>query len=462
MITVRRRGFIKTPWRADLVVALCVMVTAAIFGHSYALHDFGSLDYPPIRSGSDQIDYNNMAYAFMKTTIPGRYVTPEYMAPFVEFSENPFGDYTEGDKNHLERVLARRDRYDDEVTPNVYRPVLYPMLLGTVYKVFGYGFFAARCLNIALFVICALLLYALCRQFSNMMISISAVTAFTTMPVVAKRMYTLGLEVPVTFASLLFLCLLVTAIRRRLDFASLLAVGASAGLLVLTKQMFVIVIALFWVFLGGYVMLMLPKLWRNYFAGTCVLLLLVLPWMTYNVAVSGDISLPLGTSGWHDMPSAYSASYLNGENRFIVRERIFSQYEADHEVRIRGDRERAVYGRKIWRETVPTSLSFHVDLMLYKLNEEFRAGGLEWAIRIAALLVVVILFVTRRFSIEHVAMLVFAALHLVVVALTFGTGGRNIMAIFPIALVFSVIGLEFALSMARTRAMPWFALHRAD
>jgi len=455
MITVRRRGFImKTiPWRLDWIVALFIMTTAAIFGYSYALHDFGSLNYPPIRSGSDQLDYNAMAYAFMKTTIPGIYVTQEYVAPFIDFSENPFGNYTEGDKNHLERVLARAGRYSEEVRPYAYRPVLYSMLLGTVYKIFGYDFSAARCLNIALFVICALLLYALCRKYSNMMMSISAATAFMTMPVVAKRMYTFGLEVPLTFVALLFLYLLVTAIRRRFDFASLLAVGASAGLLVLTKQMLVIIISLFWLFLGVYFLLRFSKLWRNYFAGTCVLLLLVLPWMSYNVAVTGDVSLPLGTSGWHDMPSVYSASYLNGENQYNVRERIFSQYALEHGVDIRTGKERAIYGRKIFWETFPSSLDFHVDLMLHKLSVEFRAGELEWAIRIVALLAVLILSVTRRLNIEHVSMLVFAALHLVVVALTFGTGGRNIMAIFPIALVFSAIGLESALDFSRRAAL---------
>ena len=117
-------------------------------------------------------------------------------------------------------------------------------------------------------------------------------------------------------------------------------------------------------------------------------------------------------------------------------------------------KERAIYGRKIFWETFPSSLDFHVDLMLHKLSVEFRAGELEWAIRIVALLAVLILSVTRRLNIEHVSMLVFAALHLVVVALTFVTGGRNIMAIFPIALVFSAIGLESALSFSRRAGWP--------
>ena len=315
-------------------------------------------------------------------------------------------------------------------------------------KIFGYDFFAARCFNIALFVICALLLYALCRKFSNMIISISAATAFITMPVVAKHMKHMALEVPLTFVALLFLYFLITAIRRRFDFVSLLTVGASAGLLVLTKQMFIIIISLFWLFLGIYFLLKFSKLWRNYFAGTCVLLLLILPWMSYNVAVTGDISLPLGTSGWHDMPSVYSASYLNGENQYKIRERIFQQYTLDHGVDIRTDKERAIYGRKIFWKTFPSSLDFHIDLMLYKLSNEFTAGKFEWAIRIMALLTVMVLSGTRKLNIEHASMLIFTALHLVVVALTFGTWGRNIMAIFPIALVFSAIGLGSALTFS--------------
>ena len=432
--------------RLDWIVALSIMIAATIFGYGYALHDFGSLNYPPIRGKSDQADYNAMAYAFMETTIPGRYITQEYMAPFIDFSENPFGNYTEGDKKLLERVLAAR--YSEEVTPHAYRPVLYPIALGTAYKIFGYDFFVARCLNIALFVTSVLLLYALCRKFANITISISAATAFIAMPVVARHMKDTGLEVFLTFVALLFLTCLITTIRRRFDFASLVAFGASAGLLVLTKQMFAIIISLFWLLLGIYLLSKLPKLWKNYFAGTCVFLLFILPWMSYNVAATGDISLPLGTSGWHDMPSVYSTSYLNGENQFKIRERIFQQYSLDHGVDIRTDKERAIYGRKIFWETFPSSLDFHIDLMLYKLRNEFTAGPFEWAIRIVALLTVMILFVARRLNIEHASILIFTALHLVVVALTFGVGGRNIMAIFPIVLVFSALGLESALTFS--------------
>ena len=139
---------------------------------------------------------------------------------------------------------------------------------------------------------------------------------------------------------------------------------------------------------------------------------------------------------------------MNGENQYKIRERIFQQYALDHGVDIRTDKERAIYDRKIFWKTFPSSLDFHIDLMLYKLSREFTAGKFEWAIRIMALLTVMILFVTRRLNIEHASMLIFTALHLVVVALTFCTWCRNIMAIFPIALVFSAIGLESALTFS--------------
>ena len=84
--------------------------------------------------------------------------------------------------------------------------------------------------------------------------------------------------------------------------------------------------------------------------------MIVVPWFSYNIATTGNSSLLTGTSGWHDMPSAYDSRIIDGENRFKIREEIFNQYSKDNEVTIQGDVARALYGRQIFFENMKSGL----------------------------------------------------------------------------------------------------------
>ena len=128
--------------------------------------------------------------------------------------------------------------------------------------------------------------------------------------------------------------------------------GFTFGLLVLIKQIFIFILIVQIIILGAYFFVKLKiRFMRSLMNALFFLvgiLFIILPWISWNVATTHSPELITGTSGWVDMPAAYSKPYLTGKSRYVIREEIFEEYEKDNNVIIQGNVQRALYGKVIF------------------------------------------------------------------------------------------------------------------
>jgi 4-amino-4-deoxy-L-arabinose transferase-like glycosyltransferase len=427
----------------DYVTILLVFILgfAAAYLTATKNHD---LSFPPIRSNSDQYDYSNMAYTFMKADIIGKYFTDEYKEPFIEFIRTNRDPLRSDEIKALHRVLDTKN-YAKPV-PYTYRPWLYPALTGTVYRIFGYSFAIGRMLNIVLFALSAALLFILAYRMHTYLSGVLASVFFILLPNVRSYTEFMLTEVLAVFMVIVSLFAIDYALKKREDSLPYLLLGLSMGLLVLSRQIFLLIIP----FVALPIFFSLLKkvskkaIWNIVFF-LFGILFLVLPFFTWNLAITGTTELLTGTQGWNSFPPAYTKEYLlYSEYNFKLRDRIINEYINEHSLsNPQDDIERALLGKRITLEELsdPSVQSIVPRLFVKKIRNELRAPTMEWVLRVFAL----VGFFAIGYSARNTAYLLFPLANIFVAGITWDGGGRLIIPIFPVIVIFSAIGLMSAI-----------------
>lgn len=412
-------------------IYIIIIVVLAIFtGYYYAQKNLESINQPPIFGGTDQLDYNNMAYAMMKTNIPGVMMTDEYKEPFKSYLES------NKDNRYILRTVNAKNK---KLRPYAYRPLLYSMVLGINYKIFGYSFNVARIFNIFCIVLGSLLLFLIVKNLSNEHFAFMGALLYVSLPNVIKYSNLLLSEVFVVTMLILFLYLLQKSFmlnEKRYWFLT----GLVFGLLVLSKQMFYLIF--FPLFTLIIFHLIRKKKKEMIYYTLTPFFLLIFPWFAYNIAITGNTGLKTGSSGWHDMPSAYSQGYLDGKNRFKIREEIFKEYEMEHGVKIRGDIQRSIFGKKIFFEKIYEEeiLFLLPKLMFYKVKLALNSNYYTYLILfIISLISLIYLYKARALSVYLISIILIAYMNLFIVSVTFADSGRLISGTFPIFIIMFLV-----------------------
>lgn len=406
---------------------LLIIIAISVSSY-YAQKDLISFSAPPMFGGSDQLDYNNMAFSMMKKNIPGTMITDEYKEPFKKFANLK--------NKYISRVLNAKNK---DLRPYAYRPLLYSIVLGVNYKLFGYSFSVARILNIFFIVLGTVFLFLLIRSLTNEHIALGGALLYLLLPNVIKYSNLLLSEVFVVTMAIIFLFLLQKSFLSSSKKYWFLT-GLFLGLLVLSKQMFYLVSI-------PLLLLIIFYLIKNKNSETIYYLLtpfflLIFPWFAYNIAITGNTSLKTGTSGWHDMPSAYSKGYYEGKNRFKIREEIFQKYEEKHNVKIKGDIKRSIYGKKIFFENIKKkeTLSLLPELMYFKVKKSLTSNYFTYlALFIISVISLLYLYKIHELSIYILIISMIAYMNIAIVAVTFSDNGRLISSTFPIFIILGTV-----------------------
>ena len=401
----------------------------------------GSMDYPPIRGGSDQVDYHVMGYTLATEGYPGKIHNQGMRIPFSQFEKSHSGELRPSDKRLLDAYLKNRN--EAKPKPYAYRPWLYPIFLGIGYKIFGYTFETGRYVNVVLYGASATIIFLSLFLLIGKWSSFAGIIIFSTVTNLTYLTTQFLTEPSVAFAlSLLFISLLLAGKYRQNQLCPGF-IGLALGLCVLSKQIFAPLAFLILIFYFVGLLLDREKLRftiKQVFTTLIMFLMIVVPWFSYNIATTGNSSLLTGTSGWHDMPSAYDSRIIDGENRFKIREEIFNQYSKDNEVTIQGDVARALYGRQIFFENMKSGLykENFWGLFVFKFNDELWAKNWEWAVRIIA--IIGIFALPWRVALPTAAVLLGAS---VLFGLTISVGGRAADAFWPLICGLAGIGTSF-------------------
>ena len=183
-----------------------------------------------------------------------------------------------GDYLTLATSVARGDGLSirfpyDVVHPTAFRPPLYPLVLGGVFRVTGPSLGVAQAVNVALGSVVVVLVAVLAARFAGRRAGIAAgVLAAGYPPLLAND----GPPLTEPLALVLLLTLLLALLDRRWA-----AAGVLAGLLVLTRpsaQLIVVVLAV-WVLVSAE--------WKRAAAFVALAALVVAPWLARNALVFG-------------------------------------------------------------------------------------------------------------------------------------------------------------------------------
>lgn len=422
---------------AAYFATIMFVVVGFLVAYDRNIQIVGSIDFPPIHGGSDQVDYHIMAYTLAATGYVGKIHNAEMRKPFVEFSIKKSDRLSLKQKSLLDRYLI--DLNEDQPSPYAYRPWAYSLVLGLAYRLFGYDFMVGRLVNIILFALIVGLTFLFAKSLGGWGAGLTAAALLLAVPRLAETTTQFLTEPIVALALLLFLVSAYYAHCHRFPTIATALIGIFAGAAVLAKQLMLPVMLI--------LVVSVLILFRRHVHSSAVktigivviaFIITIAPWITYNIVVTGDSSLATGTSGWHDMPSSYDVRYLEGESRFQVREKIFQEYEAENKIAVKGNVQRAMVGREIFLARLGEA-DFWLRLpefIVFKAAGELQAGLLEWTIRVLAvigLLAIANLFLSALFG---GTLFIF----LMVIMGTFETGGRVFASAFPIVCVLASLG----------------------
>lgn len=444
-------GMRPLPVWAQILVVFGVFLAGLAVGRQQIVAEHGSMAYPPGRGPSDQWDYNHIAWTFARTGVPASHgpINAEYASPFLAYQRDHGLVPSHADALNR-RVLSRMG--EDRLRPQAYRPVLYPVVLGAAYRLFGYDFAVMRWLQAFLLALAGVGACWLAMRLSGPVAGVVAaagVYAFQPLRVQVAH----ALTEPLAAAVLVLAVGGLLAAGRRHDRAGWwLAAGICFGLCVLSKKLFLFPLVL----LGGLWLIVLAVRRRRWLllAGPAFafgLLLVLLPWMAWNLAVTREPSLVTGTNGWHDMPAAWHPEHLESKTGFYPRrERIFEAYARRTGRPIRGHLQRALAGKEIFLEMAGKKgfWSRVPALMWTKVRRELGDSVLLWIWRALALVGLVFLGPGRLRTWALAAIPVGV---LLAVAMVHEAGGRLFAPAQTIVSVLAGVGVSALASLTLRR-----------
>lgn len=426
-----------------LITIVLIALLAFVLAYRDAKKRYGTLNYPPINGNSDQFDYANMAYTFMKANIIGRYFTEEYKQPFIDFAENNKKGFIRWqDEKELNKVL--NSPIYKKPSPYTYRPWLYPIVVGTVYKVFGYSFVVGRMVNVVLFTISTVLIYLLVlRLRGDYWTALLASIMYVVFPTV--RFYTYGMvtEVLATLIVILTLFTIDYALRDQNNRTRFYLLGLSFGLLILSRNLFIFPVFIMSVMLGMY--FLLKKIDKRKVLSLlfyiCGIFFFVLPWFSWNIGVNGTTELITGTQGWHAIVLPYTEDFLKGKSMYDTRTELFKNYIEKHKLKPKGNAEVALIVKEIFKKQVsdPKIQKLIPQIVLEKLRRSIMTvpTSLEWILRLFAL----IGFFSMGLSARNLMYLAIPIGILLAIAIVVCAGGRHLVTSFPIFVLFGSVGI---------------------
>ena len=423
---------------SNKIYILILILISFLVGSFYAKRDLVSFSAPPMFGGTDQLDYNNMAYAVMIKNIPGIIMTDEYKEPFKKFKNLK--------NNYISRVLNSKNH---NLKTYAYRPLLYSIVLGMTYKVFGYSFIVARVMIIILILIGTIFLFLLIKNITNKDIAFFGTLLFFLFPNVIKYSNLILSEIFVVTLLIIFLYILQKSFLTNKSKYWVLT-GLFLGMLILAKQMYYLIsipLISFFIFY-----LIKNREYNKIYLILVPFSLIVLPWFTYNIGITANLDLKTGTSGWHDMPSVYSKEYLEGNNRFKIREDIFRKYVKKHNIDKIDQTDhinRAIYGKKIFFEMVTSkdTLVLIPKLMYFKLKNALISNYYIYLILfIISIISIIFLIKVKQLSMYIISIIFIAYMNLFIISVTFSDSGRLISSTFPIfIIIFCILIYNFFL-----------------
>ncbi len=417
-------------------ILTCFLIFAVTFGVlSYRLVSIGGLDKPPL--GGDERDYEALAYNVWKGRGFGFFWSdPEWQAPYLGAPE------TAG------AVEGRASGY----YPTTYRPPAFPALWAATYAIVGRDFGLIRFVNAALMAGAVAFAAAIALEFAGLAAALLTAVLLLQSPDVTSFALERQAEALATFLVSLLVWLWVSSSRRPPSLRTAAISGAVLGLLMLSRSMFV-----FWlpivVFVptgtpvpGG------PGRWRVSACTVLACLVVVAPWWTRNIVVTGAF-LPTGSQGHINLPAGFSQRALDNEGRWRsnpgdgapeLEAAGIDPFSLDTRS---GWRSIGLRSPVAWMRTHPREV---VRLMGLHVWQELRPrrGRTDWTLLVPAVVLALVVF--RRHPGTPAVALALAAMFMSV-ALTWGSIGKFVLPVHPTAVaIVAAMAMTILAAVART------------
>lgn len=374
----------------------------------------GDLNEPPL--GGDARDYEAIAYNLWRGRGFGYFWSdPGWQEPY----------------RRSPRAARAIEGRESGYYPTTYRPPAFPMLWAGVYLTAGRNFGAVRIINCALMAGAVTLAAAVAAQFAGLVAAPAAVLLLLQSPHLTQYSQELLTEALATFLVGLLVWLWVSRSDREVSTRAAAVSGVVLGLLILARSIFVLwlPIALLMPGKGG------ARLWKA--RAICVLacLLVVAPWWTRNIVVTGAF-LPMGSQGPINLPAGFSQRALDNLGRWrsnagdgapeLIAAGV-DPFSLEYEVRLAQHRSALTLR---WMRDHPRDVIHLLGLHVWQELRPRRAPT-PWDLLFPAALVGLVYF-RRRPGILAVTLILGATL--LSIALTWGATGRFMVPVQPLML----------------------------
>jgi hypothetical protein len=448
MVTSGRPGFWERlqhkneRWRGDGVLGLLSVVVgllsfAALLGHMVVRHGW---DVPPPVIG-DGVEYDTLGWELAR----GRgfalgYADPEFRRPY---------ELAYGEGVSLPAVPSG---------PTARRPPLMPLLMAGLSRQFGRQFWGIRLVNCGVMAVtCGLV----ALQVGRLVGPVPALLAAVQFLVVdyRSRLYAREVLTESLSAGLVALLVLQTLrYGRRQRWRCVVGVGLIAGLMVLTRTMFVLWLPvwawLVWRLTGSRGSSAVETSWTRRAAAVTLLMgaavVVCLPWFYRNCVLLGSFE-PLGTQGGMELAAGYSeTAFARAGMWFNLDEAGLLPVSPDPpQSSLEQEQQRAALSRRHAFDWVSSHPLQAAVLPLLKVAQEFRPHGPgELYVLVMAVFGLVLLARTREGSVLVAAVLA----TIVSVGLTWSTSGRFVVPLLFVLHVSAAIALWACLLMFAGRA----------
>lgn len=379
--------------RISFIFSITVLCFSFVLSLQYNLDKHGSLAKPAAHiGGNDQIDYIIIGHTFAKYGLIAKSYDDDLASLYNQYqAKSPEFDLTPKEKKWLHRVgmMGTKIRHEGP-TPIAYRDWLYPLLIGSTLKIFGYSFTNLRLINIILFSLsCALLAYLVAIRL-GVFAAIAAVAVYLNF---SKGLYYSSVLLSETTGSFLTLALIaqLLSLENKTSRKQFFGLGITLGLMVWAKKLFFIPIAIMGMCACIYLLIQRkPRIFDYVLQVIFPLALMVGVWASYNVATTRAIGFITGSNGWHDMPASWSKEMITEDNMGAYhtrREKLFNKISDFYKQPIIGHVGRASFGKKYFFDvTIHQTTPFEKLLIIkQKLKNELKSSWTLNLIRILAL-----------------------------------------------------------------------------